>query len=421
MKTVFRMLALLVLLAARPQPHALFAQDSEEPEREIIPQFAEGQYEGELCALPFNVIDGQRVRIGGVAHGENPVPDYLPIADIAASLPAAGSEPTVIIIIDFFNDAGSSDIGYTHGDLVYTYTQDVLSEAVSPVALDAINIDSGQDTFAINDDLRLMLQRYREQGYQRFVINMSFALIPCDLITTVQAYTEGAEVQNFAQQMHDTLIVGDPLITSLTREYCPEYGNVAYVAASGNAGLPFPFYPAAFDEVLAVGALDIFGNPAPYSNLGEVDDIGAVFSSIINDGIEGTSFAAPTTSIRLAHDLSSGAIEDACGMVTGGSTTGFILFDSAFPSFEFFSGYEVSEDGLTWTLFLNEMTLPSGNPVVAGLVVEEFLAIAADLFGSDAPSIEVVDDLTLMITFVYPEQAAELMDALSGYEFTIMD
>lgn len=49
--------------------------------------------------------------------------------------------------------------------------------------------------------------------------------------------------------------------------------GVVVLAASGNSGLATIFYPAAYDSVIAVGAVDYAGNLAYYSNYGDGQDI----------------------------------------------------------------------------------------------------------------------------------------------------
>jgi subtilisin family serine protease len=81
--------------------------------------------------------------------------------------------------------------------------------------------------------------------------------------------------------------------------------NCAVVAAAGNSGENFPFedlYPAAYDHVLSVAAVDGNGNNADFSDFNTHVDISApgvdVTSSItgnsyITSGADGTSFASP--------------------------------------------------------------------------------------------------------------------------------
>lgn len=82
--------------------------------------------------------------------------------------------------------------------------------------------------------------------------------------------------------------------------------NVAYqqgcvlIAAAGNDNSNSPFYPAAYDNVIAVSAINQSDVKAPFSNFGSYIDLCAPGVSIVStmiDGIyafgDGTSFAAP--------------------------------------------------------------------------------------------------------------------------------
>lgn len=51
--------------------------------------------------------------------------------------------------------------------------------------------------------------------------------------------------------------------------------GVIVIAAAGNDGHSLPFYPAAYDGVVAVSAVDRYGQRAPYSNYGSYVDIAA--------------------------------------------------------------------------------------------------------------------------------------------------
>lgn len=57
--------------------------------------------------------------------------------------------------------------------------------------------------------------------------------------------------------------------------------GAAVVASAGNEGSCEPNYPAAFDNVVAVGALDEFG-PAPYSNYGDWIDVWAPGTDLVS-------------------------------------------------------------------------------------------------------------------------------------------
>jgi subtilisin family serine protease len=76
--------------------------------------------------------------------------------------------------------------------------------------------------------------------------------------------------------------------------------GVTVIAASGDNGNETTMFPAAFEEVIAVGATDSDSNLAAFSNYGDYVDLTApgvsIYSTILNDSytsLSGTSMAAP--------------------------------------------------------------------------------------------------------------------------------
>jgi hypothetical protein len=101
-------------------------------------------------------------------------------------------------------------------------------------------------------------------------------------------------------------------------------GRLNHVASSGNYGLPYAMYPAAWDIVVAVSSQDAVppagfgGTPSSFSNAGEVMAPGALYAlsrtSPHGDQVlayAGTSFSAPVVSLFTALDLMRDA--PACG------------------------------------------------------------------------------------------------------------
>ncbi len=198
-------------------------------------------------------------------------------------------------------------------------------------------------------------------------INMSFAIVPCSVLedfdasalTDFAAYRDALGADNgVAEDFYDELAAllvaplgSDPLFgqvmcdqEQVDNEYgfndyylydwsfyvesadynAPNWGcasfdrSTVYVASSGNFGLPYSMYPAAWPEVLAVGAQDGLGTiPAggfsatksSFSNSAEVIAPGSVF--LLGEsatgaralGFAGTSFSAPVGTLYTALDL----------------------------------------------------------------------------------------------------------------------
>ena len=166
-------------------------------------------------------------------------------------------------------------------------------------------------------------------------INMSFALMQCELLADFNWAAGNLKIDNFDDYMtelyrlnkagfkdkadfvraliEDTNKPADPLLQLIQN---PTYGarkNV-YVAASGNYGLNYGMYPANWSEVISVsgsGADKPEDRQTTYFNQGEVMDIGAWFNlsnaeyNSSNVYFAGTSFSAPVVSVFSALDLAS--------------------------------------------------------------------------------------------------------------------
>jgi hypothetical protein len=198
-----------------------------------------------------------------------------------------------------------------------------------------------------------------EWGANQFVLNMSFGLIPCDYEElTADQYRDliSAELtqedpkldplQEFLgeldrvleedlidQETADSILIGKARVTFYYRQgpelvfqettqggddalfnlvQNPPGGreNVISVAAAGNSDLPYPFAPAMWPGVLAVGA-----EPA-YANDSEVlmfDQFTLPLPPPTSITVDGTSFSAPEMSFQMAVRLLRGGTGDCSG------------------------------------------------------------------------------------------------------------
>ncbi|KAB8318709.1 PatA/PatG family cyanobactin maturation protease [Tolypothrix campylonemoides VB511288] len=141
-------------------------------------------------------------------------------------------------------------------------------------------------------------------------------LAPCSQIDLARAITQaveqGANVINISGGQLVASAESDRLLANAVR-LCEE-NNVLIVAAAGNDGCDCLHVPAALESVLAVGAMDVQGNPIGFSNWGEAyqsQGILALAENILGaipgggtTAKTGTSFATPIVSGIVALLLS---------------------------------------------------------------------------------------------------------------------
>lgn len=121
----------------------------------------------------------------------------------------------------------------------------------------------------------------------------------------VLAADQGADVINVSMGS-----LGNSPIVKNAVEYAYENGSVV-VASSGNEGLTQPSFPAAYEQVYAVGAVDREGALVDFSNTGENLDLTApgleVYAAWTDDRyieFSGTSASAPYVSAAIATAMS---------------------------------------------------------------------------------------------------------------------
>lgn len=277
-------------------------------------------------------------------------------------------------LVDISQETGAR---LAHGDLVWKKFRDVLGQIggaqEQPDKLPAYGVAwmpresvwhvGGQElrvvavnaasfnTDVIRDRIRDSLILLKDKGFKRFVLNMSFAIMPCteleEEVYTRMVNEELADLKRVLQesgldddQVEEALkglvetrdfylpprqegpygeekpqlprrileeLAGDPL-RQFFQEPQPELAGleIINVAAAGNAALGYPYAPALWENVLSVSAPD---GEKRYANRGEVI-AGDVVAITNRDGnpvqVPGTSFAAPEVSVRAALYLARG-------------------------------------------------------------------------------------------------------------------
>lgn len=223
----------------------------------------------------------------------------------------------------------------------------------------------------------------------RFVINMSFVLLPCAVTDDLAAsglgsfedYVAAVAVVNGADpRQASEAVTAAPAVDPFAEFFDCPFGNPADpwgacyneggpasvemlvpVASAGNFGLDFPLYPAAYPQVIAVGSFDVEAgssfaqSAAAYSNGANVLAPGGLFfltssnSSTRTVGYAGTSFAAPYVSVMMAHDLgrNQGFLCHPDGRSLGGDGLEIPwLADPSLSNVPLFSGYGSSGSAL---------------------------------------------------------------------------
>ncbi len=202
------------------------------------------------------------------------------------------------------------------------------------VFVKAVNTQ-GFNTSLIAPRLETAFVELRNSAYSSISINMSFAIVPCSVRSnfaanraaypTFEDYAKKVAIIN--GETLDTVfrtirrpVANDPLYSVIrgATQFPPLPGETrVYVAASGNYGLNYPMFPAAWPEVVSVSSHDIGAGFSDFSNRGEVMITGAWFKlsnpASLNGGFgpspqvvyAGTSFAAPAIAVFTAYDLAS--------------------------------------------------------------------------------------------------------------------
>jgi Subtilase family len=227
----------------------------------------------------------------------------------------------------FFATGGTGASGaIPHGRRIVAELQD-LQQQYHSAPIQIVQVDTqGFTTSVIADNLtRKINQIVASDPNAKFVVNMSFAVIPCGALATLAIYDAlmhqvDADLSGNLDAMREvfnellaTGVLDSPLnsnddLQNLVQEKCNASGTtcrtgtnpIIMVAAAGNSSEPFPFFPAAWRGIVSVSASDdaagfVTGKPlASYSNDGAVMMPGRWQHEL------GTSFAAPRYSFAMA-------------------------------------------------------------------------------------------------------------------------
>jgi hypothetical protein len=194
----------------------------------------------------------------------------------------------------------------THGDLVFAQLEELLEVADVDSVISLVPIDMhGLTADSLASEI---LDTMDANPADVYVVNMSFALIPCDYVA---AYTElqsdlieareAQDLNQYRSLLQRAVIFYDDTVFPAMSQHAQQMVSlnplqdlfveqgalIIPVAAAGNYGLDFPFWPGAWGQVVSVSA-----------STGEVMMPGEYSSEV--GVISGTSFAAPRLTVTLA-------------------------------------------------------------------------------------------------------------------------
>ena len=228
-----------------------------------------------------------------------------------------------------------------HGNLVFAQLEELLDDANAGSAIDLVPVDiQGVTTDVVASRIAEAIDDHPADFY---VVNMSFVIIPCEYITGFADFesqmmdARDAKDLNKYQGLFQRAVVfyDNTVFPAMSRRaqnatdldplqslFTSLGSNVIPVAAAGNFGLDFPFWPGAWGQVISVSASEGTGYHAPaswdrkkdtpllgtenlnpgkttrISNYGEVMMPGEYNSDF--GMVSGTSFAAPRLSVVMA-------------------------------------------------------------------------------------------------------------------------
>lgn len=256
----------------------------------------------------------------------------------------------------WFSTGGAGFSNAPHGERVMAQLEELKAEFAPDAPITMVAVDTeGFTTSVIMQNIASAINEIAEKDPgAHIVINMSFAVIPCENVGSLAAYD--AAMSQFDPQTEEDLAAlqaffaavlvsgtyqaplhGDDALISFITDICPQaaqaalrtaratanpcqsrgVGSIIAVAAAGNSGEPFPYAPAQWAGIVSVSASEdsadfVTTEPrASYSNEGGVMLPGTWESTVHNTTDVGTSFAAPRYSFMMAL-LLAGIDNDFC-------------------------------------------------------------------------------------------------------------
>lgn len=242
----------------------------------------------------------------------------------------------------WFSTGGAGFSNAPHGERVMAQLEELKAEFAPDAPITIVAVDTaGFTTSVIMQNIASAINEIAEKDPgAHIVINMSFAVIPCENVGSLAAYD--AAMSQFDPQTEEDLAAlqaffaavlvsgtyqaplhADDQLISFITDICPQtavrsaratantcqtrgVGSIIAVAAAGNSGEPFPYAPAQWAGIVSVSASDdnadfVTTEPrASYSNEGGVMLPGTWESTVHNTTDVGTSFAAPRYSFMMA-------------------------------------------------------------------------------------------------------------------------
>jgi hypothetical protein len=239
----------------------------------------------------------------------------------------------------------AAPIPQPHGEIVYAEMEDMLASFSTSDLITLVKVDAqGVTTDVVAGKIQDAMDANPADFY---VVNMSFAIIPCDYIQVFADYgtqlldaQKGKDSNRYRSLFQRSVIFYNDTVFPVMSKKAQQVQNldplqellaahsstVIPVASAGNFGLDFPFWPGAWGQVVSVSASTGQGfypsaawdkkkdtpllttdsaqpgKTQRISNYGEIMMPGEYTSESGN--VLGTSFAAPRLSVVMASYLS---------------------------------------------------------------------------------------------------------------------